>query len=308
MRYGNHEQAPIRTLSAHHHQKHEEDTMSSMANNTQQASYTLVVGGTGKTGRRVAERLVARGVQARVGSRSGEPPFDWEDQTTWAPALQNVAAAYVTYYPDLAVPGAAAAIRTFRDLAVACGVRRLVLLSGRGEDEAQRCEQIVQASGVEWTIVRASWFAQNFSESFLLDLVLGGEVALPAGDVAEPFVDADDIADVAAAALTEAGHAGQLYEVTGPRLLTFAEAVAEIARETDRNIRYVPLSHAEFSAALVEQQVPEDAASLLTYLFTTVLDGRNAHLADGIERALGRKGRDFSEYVRDAAAAGAWSR
>jgi uncharacterized protein YbjT (DUF2867 family) len=282
--------------------------MSSTGDNTKQAPYTLVVGGTGKTGRRVADRLAARGVPTRIGSRSGRPAFDWLNQATWAPALQNVAAAYVTYYPDLALPGSAAAIGAFSDVAVTCGVRRLVLLSGRGEEEAQRCEQIVQASGAEWTIVRASWFAQNFSESFLLDMVLAGEIALPAGNVAEPFVDADDVADVAVAALTEAGHAGQLYEVTGPRMLTFAEAAAEIARATNKNIRYLPLSHAEFAAALAEQQVPEDMAGLLTYLFTTVLDGRNAYLADGVERALGRKARDFSDYVRNAAATGAWGR
>jgi uncharacterized protein YbjT (DUF2867 family) len=217
-----------------------------------------------------------------------------------------VTSVYLVYYPDLAVPGAAAAIRAFVDLAAQSGVQRLVLLSGRGEDEAQRCEQVVQESGVQWTILRASWFSQNFSENFMRDLVLGGEVALPAGDVAEPFVDVEDIADVAVAALTEEGHAGQLYELTGPRLLTFAEAVGEIARATNREIRYVPISPEEFATALADQEVPPDIRDLLIYLFTTVLDGRNAHLTQGIQRALARKPRDFAEYVRDAAASGAW--
>jgi len=267
---------------------------------------TLVLGGTGKTGRRVVERLTARGLPVRVGSRTGEPPFDWEDSSTWRPALQDVESAYIAYHPDLAVPGATATIRSFAELAVESGVRRLVLLSGRGEKEARRSEQAMQESGVDWTIVRASWFCQNFSESFMLEQILSGEVALPAGNVAEPFIDADDIADVAVAALTEDGHAGQLYEVTGPRLLTFAEVVGEIGEAIGREIRYVPISVERYASMLAELQVPADFAKLLTYLFTEVLDGRNAYLTDGVQRALGREPRDFADYARDAATTGVW--
>jgi uncharacterized protein YbjT (DUF2867 family) len=268
---------------------------------------TLVAGGTGKTGRRVVERLAARGVPVRAGSRSGAPPFDWEDRSTWSPALRGVASAYLSYYPDLAVPGAAATVGAFAELAAERGVRRLVLLSGRGEEEAQRAEREVQRAGADWTIVRSSWFDQNFSESFFLDGVMSGVVALPVDGVAEPFVDADDIADVAVAALTEPGHAGQVYEVTGPRLLTFPEAVREIADASGRDVRFVPVPIDEFVPALAEQGVPDDVVSLLTYLFTEVLDGRNASLTDGVERALGRPPRDFRDYARAAAAAGAWS-
>ena len=278
--------------------------MSNTIKNTQ--NMTLVLGGTGKTGRRVVERLRARGVPVRIGSRSAELPFEWQDQTSWAPVLQDVASVYITYYPDLAVPGAANTIRAFVEQAVQSGVHRLVLLSGRGEEEAQHCERIVQDAGVEWTILRASWFSQNFSEAFMRDLVLGGEVALPAGDVREPFIDAEDIADVAVAALTESGHAGQLYELTGPRLLTFTEAVREIAQATDREIAYAPITQEAFASALTEQDVPADFVALLSYLFNEVLDGRNAHLTDGVQRALGRAPRDFTDYVRDANAAGAW--
>jgi uncharacterized protein YbjT (DUF2867 family) len=267
---------------------------------------TLVLGGTGKTGRRVTARLVARGLPVRIGSRSGEPPFDWEDRATWAPALSGVGSVYLTYYPDLAVPGSVDAVRALVELAVAHGVQRLVLLSGRGEDEAERAEEVVQASGVDWTHVRASWFSQNFSENYLLDAVLSGEVVLPAGDVGEPFVDADDIADVAVAALTEDGHAGQIYEVTGPRLLTFAEAVAEIAAATGREIRYVQVSPEQYAAALAEEGAPEDFIWLVTYLFTTILDGRNAQVKDGVQRALGREPRDFSDYARETAATSVW--
>lgn len=186
------------------------------------------------------------------------------------------------------------------------GAPRLVLLSGRGEAEAQRCEQIVRDSGTEWTLVRASWFNQNFSENYLLEPIRAGEVALPVGNVGEPFIDADDIADVAVAALTEDRHVGQLYEVTGPRLWTFAEAIAEIGRVTHRNIRYVQIPTGEYATMLKSAQLPSEFVNLITYLFTEVLDGRNASVADGVTRALGRAPCDFSQYVHDTAATGVW--
>jgi uncharacterized protein YbjT (DUF2867 family) len=266
---------------------------------------TLVLGGTSKTGRRVVERLAARGVPVRIGSRSGDPPFDWEDRSSWAPALEGAGSVYISHYLD-ALPGAAETVGSFAELAVAKGVRRQVLVGGRGEPEADRVEQVVRDSGAELTILRSTWFAQNFSEGGFLDFVLAGEVTLPAGDTPEPFVDVDDIADVAVAALTEEGHEGELYELTGPRLLTFEEAVHEIARAANREIRYVPVSMAEFESLLAEQEVPADFVWLLKYLFSEVLDGRNAFVADGVQRALGREPKDFADFARDAAAAGAW--
>ena len=273
---------------------------------------TLVLGGTGKTGRRVVERLKARGVPTRAGSRSGEPPFDWEDEATWAPALQNVGSVYVTYYPDLAVPGSVEAVRSFAELAVESRVGRLVLLSGRGEPEAERAElalqEVVDASaGAEWTILRSTWFMQNFSEDYMLEHVFSGEIRLPAGDVPTPFLDADDIAEVAVAALTDDRHAGQLYELTGPRSLTFAEAAAEIAEATGREIRYVPVSLEEHAAEAAEHGVPAEVGELLTYLFSEVVDGRNANTTDGVQRALGREPKDFADYARDAATSGVWN-
>jgi uncharacterized protein YbjT (DUF2867 family) len=266
---------------------------------------TLVLGGTGKTGRRVVERLEARGLPVRVGSRSGKPPFDWDDRATWAPALDGAGSVYVSHYLD-ALPGAAETVGAFAEQSVASGATRLVLLSGRGEREAELVEQAVRDSSAKLTILRSTWFSQNFSETYFRDFVLEGEVALPAGDTPEPFVDADDIADVAVAALTDDRHIGQLYELTGPRLLSFAEAVQEIAEATGREIRYVPVPLDAFASEMAAQGVPDDVVDLLTYLFSEVLDGRNAHLADGVERALGRQPRDFRAYVREAAATGVW--
>lgn len=266
----------------------------------------LVLGATGKTGRRIVDRLHARGHPTRAGSRSAPLPFDWDDPATWVPALQGVGAVYVSYYPDLAAPGASTKVSALAEAAVAAGVERLVLLSGRGEEEAQATEKLVQDLDVGSTIIRASWFAQNFSEGYLVDAIRSGEVLLPAGDAAEPFVDVDDIADVAVAALTEDGHAGQLYEVTGPRLLTFAEAVAEIATAADRPLAFARVSADEYATAMVAEGVPEDVLDLVLYLFTTVLDGRNAYVTDGVERALDRPARDFYDYAWDAARSGIW--
>jgi uncharacterized protein YbjT (DUF2867 family) len=277
-----------------------------MSNDTQEET-TLVVGGTGKTGRRVVERLRARGLPIRVGSRTGETPFDWDDRSTWAPALRGVTSAYVTYYPDLAVPGAPAAIGALAEEALDAGVRHLVLLSGRGEPEAQAAERVLQESGAEWTVVRCSWFDQNFSEGYMIDGILEGDVVLPAADVPEPFVDVEDIADVAVAALTREVASRRVYELTGPRMLRFDEAIAEIARATGRELRFVPVPVDEYAAAMAEHGVPDDIASLVTYLFGEVLDGRNAQVADGVQQALGRPATDFGEYVRRTAASGVWS-
>jgi uncharacterized protein YbjT (DUF2867 family) len=267
----------------------------------------LIVGGTGKTGRRVAGRLWDRGIGVRIGSRSATPEFDWEKPAGWPAALEGVASAYITYYPDLSMRGAPESVGAFARLAVASGVTRLVLLSGRGEPEAQRSEEVLEASGADWTVLRCSWFAQNFSEGMLLDALLAGEVALPVGDVREPFVDADDIADAAVAALTAPGHSGKLYELTGPRLLTFAEAVAEIARASGREMRCVQIPVADFAAALAGYGLPADQEAMIVELFTEVLDGRNQFVSNGVEQALGRRPRDFSDYVRDTAASGVWN-
>jgi len=278
-----------------------------MTSSTQSRKLTLVTGSSGTTGRRVAERLAARGVPTRLGSRSGSPAFDWADESTWSAVLDGVTAAYLVYYPDLVAPGAVDTIRRFAKVAVSSGVRRLVLLSGRGEEEAQRAEQAVIESGADWTIVRCAFFAQNFSEKGFEEFVRAGTVALPAPEIGEPFVDADDIADVVVTALTEDGHSGQLYELTGPRLVTFAESVAEIAEATGRDIDYQTISSQEFIAGLVEQGVPEEEATVFAEIFDTVLDGRNAFLTNGVQRALGRPPRDFAEYARGAAATGIWN-
>lgn len=278
-----------------------------MTDTTSHQQLFLVTGGTGKTGSRVAALLAAAGHPVRIGSRTAAIPFDWIDRATWAPALAGVDSVYLAFQPDVAVPGAPDIIRAFTATAVDAGVRSIVLLSGRGEPEARECERIVQDSGLRTTIVRCSFFAQNFSEGAFLPDVLAGTVALPNGDVPEPFVHVDDIAEVAFAALTDPRHAGEVYELTGPRALTFAEAVAEIADATGRDIAFVPIARPDFVAALTAHQLPTDVVTLLDYLFGTILDGRNTPTADGVHRALGHPPRDFTTYAKETAASGIWT-
>ena len=277
-----------------------------MTTQTDNTPITLVIGGTGKTGKRVADRLTRMGQEVRIGSRSSLPSFDWNNESGWDAALDGVSNIYITYSPDLAMPGAKDAISALVQRAKLKAVKRLVLLSGRGEQEAQDCEQIVAQSGLGWTVVRASWFNQNFSEGAFIDMVLGGAITLPAGDTPEPFVDVDDIADVAVAALSEDGHHGEIYEVTGPRLMTMADIAADLSAATGRDIAFVNVPHVAFIEELIKSGAPQDVVWMLDYLFSTVLDGRNAHLSDGVERALGRKPKDFADYARDVAATGVW--
>lgn len=280
--------------------------MKDQTNNSPVPGLTLVLGGTGKTGRRVVAHLKSRGFPVRIGSRLATPAFDWKNERGWEACLEEVESVYLNYAPDLAVPGATEAIHSFVGLAKRKGVKRLVLISGRGEAEAQACEKIVQDSGLEWTVVRAGWFNQNFTEGAFVDMVLAGKLTLPGGDIHEPWVDVDDIAEVVAAALTESGHVGQLYEVTGPRLLTFADIASALSQATGREISYIDVPHSDFLTGMTFTGAPKEVVWLMDYLFATVLDGRNAYLTDGVQRALGRPPKDFLTYAREAAATDAW--
>jgi uncharacterized protein YbjT (DUF2867 family) len=271
-----------------------------------QSSPVLVIGATGKTGSRVARRLDQMGHQVRAGSRTAAIPFDWDNPDTWAPALAGVTKAYVTYFPDIAMPGALTKVEGFCAAARSTGLDQLVMLTGRGEHHARRGEELVRNSGIDYTIIRAAWFAQNFSEGYLRDPILAGILPMPGGDVREPIIDVEDIADVAVAALTEARHRRQLYEVTGPRLMSFADMADALTAATDRHIRHLPMTYEQFHTSVAET-AGDDIAGILTAIATETLDGRNAHVCDGVERAIGRKPRDFAEFALAAARAGAWA-
>jgi len=267
----------------------------------------LIIGKNGKTGARVNHRLQALGYTTRPVSRSTTPSFDWENPATWPFAIKGTKAAYVTYHPDLALPHAEETIKNFVQVARENGLEHIVLLSGRGEEGAQRAENVLIESGICWNIVRCSWFSQNFSENFMLEGILAGELVLPEGDTIEPFVDTDDIADVAVVTLTESSHKNRLYELTGPRALNFAQCVKEISEALGRPVKYTTVPVDDYINALREQGQPEDLQWLLRLLFTEVFDGRNSNVMLGVEEALGRPATDFKAYVQKAIESGVWT-
>ncbi|MFE9763612.1 NAD(P)H-binding protein [Streptomyces sp. NPDC005808] len=267
----------------------------------------LVTGATGRTGSRVAEAARAAGLTVRAGSRSLGTRFDWADRSTWADALRGADAAYLAYPTDVGSPAATEAVGALAREAVGLGVRRLVLLSARGEERAQATEEALRTSGADWTVLRAAWFAQNFSEGPLVEGLVHGELVFPAGEVQEPFIDVRDIADVVVAALTSGDrYVGQDVTLSGGRLLTFREAVAEISAATGSELRYVPVTARQYGDTLAGFGMPPEEVDLLVEVFEGLLDGRNAHLSNGVQQVLGRQPRDFTDFVREAAAAGTW--
>ncbi|WP_122818846.1 SDR family oxidoreductase [Nocardioides pantholopis] len=261
---------------------------------------TLITGGTGKTGSRVAHRLTTLGRPVRAVSRHSEPRFDWHDATTWDAALDGCTAAYVCFQPDLGLPGADEIVGAFARRAVDLGCTRLVLLSGRGEEGARRSEAALVGAGPDWTILRSSFFFQNFTESFWAEELDTGSLTMVESTAPEPFVDVEDVADVAVAALLDPAHVGRVHELTGPRLIRFADIAAEIADASGRPVDFRELPAEEYAAALVAAGLEADDAAGLAALFDEVLDGRNAHLDPGVRDVLGRDPRDFAAFAADA--------
>ncbi|MFD6167914.1 NmrA family NAD(P)-binding protein [Streptomyces coeruleorubidus] len=279
-----------------------------MTNTTRDSQNMTVVvtGASGRTGSRVTRAAQAAGLTVRAASRA--TGFDWWDRSTWADALRGADAAYLVYPSDVGAPGAAEAVGELAREAVGLGVRRLVLLSGRGEDQALPTEEALHASGADWTVLRAAWFAQNFSEGPLVaELRERGELVFPAGEVREPFLDLRDVADVTVTALTSGDrYVARTITLSGPRLLTFGDAVAEIARATGRPLTYRAVSTQDYGKRLLDFGVPPQEVTALSDIFDTLLDGRNAHLSTGVREVLGRAPRDFTDFVREETAAGTW--
>ncbi len=268
----------------------------------------LIIGGTGKTGRKVVKSLQLLNQDVRIGSRSSNPVFDWGNPDTYEKALEGIDKVYITYQPDLAVPGAIQSIEKLIYVAKQKKVKKVVLLSGKGEKEAQLCEQVVIHSGLACTIVRASWFNQNFSEGFFLEPIKNGVVALPQVHAKVPYVDTDDIADVVVEALLHNEHNSKIYQLTGAGTLTFKEVILQIAAATHRNIEFIPISVDEYINTLKDHGIPDDFAWLIEYLFTEVLGNPDvSEITNDIEKVLKRKPKAFSEYVQETAATGIWN-
>ena len=280
-----------------------ENQAQNSSRNTNQT--VLVVGANGKTGRRVADRLLEAGVNVKAASRSSETYFKWDEPESWAPALEEATGAYITVYPDLSFPGVADKVEAFAKLVVSVNCKRLVLLSGRGEEGAQDAENRLQQSGAEWVIVRCSVFNQNFSDSFQ-NAIRHGHLSMPVGEIQEPFIDTDDIADVAYAAFTDDRQIREIYELSGPRLLSMQDVIEDLSAALERPVVFESVSVEVYPEELFQHGFSEEESLPVPQLIADVLDGRNAYLTDGVERALGRPAKDFANYARDAAAAGIW--
>ena len=269
----------------------------------------LVIGGTGKTGRRVAAILKEEGHEVKVAGRNSTPAFNWDNADSYAPALAGVDRAYIVYYPDLAVPGSREAIGRLTEEALAAGLKKVVLLSGKGETEAEACEEIVAESGLDYTLVRASWFNQNFDEGSFRDFVMQGVLALPMPDARIPFVDVQDIAEVVSKVLMDDSYNGQTITVTGPEKLTFKQTAEILSEVTGRNIQYVPISVEEFKAGMSQAGLPDSYVWLFGYLFKEVLgNADNQSISGDVNKLLGREAIRFSDYAIRAASKGAWNR
>ncbi|MEM1001748.1 MAG: NmrA family NAD(P)-binding protein [Bacteroidota bacterium] len=268
----------------------------------------LIIGGTGKTGRRVAENLKQLGHNVRVVGRKTSPAFDWDQPETYEAALKDMDRAYVVYYPDLAVPGARDAISTLTEKALEAGLDKMVLLSGKGESEAEACEEIVANSGLNYTTVRASWFNQNFDEGAFKDYVVAGHLALPMPEARIPYTDAQDIADVVSKVLIDDSYNGEIINVTGSDKLTFEDLAQIMSDKLGRPIHYQPITMETFQKGLLEVGTPEPVVWLLSYLFTEVLGhSENQDISNDVERILGRQPITFEEYVENTAATGVWN-
>ncbi|WP_306371438.1 NAD(P)H-binding protein [Nocardiopsis sp. CC223A] len=263
----------------------------------------LVIGGTGTTGRRVARLLTEQGRAVRVASRTSAHRFDWSDPATWDRALDGVRTAYVV--PNDADPRTPDLIDAARD----SGLERMVLLSARGNDDPDyytdrpnldnghmQGEKALAGSGLEWTVLRPTWFTQNFTEGFFAPLVAAGDLRLPVHDAACPYVDTDDIAEVAVAALTGDGHLGRVYEMSGPRPLTPGEVAAAFTA-AGTPLTHTPISMDEFVAAQVADGIPEEVALIWADVLGPLARGRESHLSTGVEEVLGRPPRSLEDTL-----------
>ena len=268
---------------------------------------TLILGATGKTGKRIAEKLQNLNQPIRLGSRHAAIPFDWNLPQTWTKALEGITKVYIAYQPDLAVPGALETVTQFTKAAQEAGIQKLVLLSGRGEKEAQRCEEVVRASSMQTCVIRASWFMQNFSEGHFSESIRQGHLVIPQVNTLEPFVDADDIADVAVECLMDPQHNNRIYELTGPELLSFGQVIDKLSLGLKREITLEQVPMDDYVGMLRQYQVPGDFIGLVTYLFTEVLDGRNASIKTDIEEVLKRKPYTLDQYITKTLHTKHWS-
>ncbi|SUJ24279.1 NAD(P)H azoreductase [Sphingobacterium spiritivorum] len=264
----------------------------------------LVIGGSGKNGSRVVRKLRELNYPAFSTVRKGnihQPNvriFEWKDTSTWEAALTDIDSIYIVH-PDTSMPEAYTEIKELAEKSVKMGITRLVLLSGRGQQSVIKCEDAIRKSGLEWTIVRSAWFNQNFTEGHFAASIQHGELIFLADTVKEPFVDLEDLTDVIVQCLIDDKHNHHIYEVTGPALHSFEEAVQIIGATTGKPVRYIHADADNYYELLVQHGLSQDLATHMIGAFEEILDGRNANIGDGIEKVLGRPPVLFTTFVKN---------
>lgn len=273
----------------------------------------LVTLANSNVGSAIAGRLLERGVALRLGARNAQKarvafpgaevvPLDYQDATSVPAALQDVDALYLASPFDMPPETTMRVV----DLAAQAGVRHVVRLSAMGAQlmdahPLRRVELHIEASGMSWTFLRPNTFMQNFSTTDAEGIRRTGAIIEPAGDGATSFVDARDIAAVGVVALTERGHEGLAYDLTGPAAVTREQVAAAISAATGRAVRYEPVEEQQFEQGMTDAGDPEVAIQTMTNFYRYVRAGQTATLADGVQRVTGRAPIGIEQFALDHA-------
>lgn len=265
----------------------------------------VILGGTGKVGRRLTRSISDLGLEARPVGRGTVPAFDWREESTWGAALAGTVGAFVVG------PGSATdwseTLSRFLAVAETTGLQHVVLLSARGVQfhptgAVATAERAVRNGPLAWTILRPTHFAQNFTEAMFVPQ--DGRIVAPVGAGAEPFIDIDDIAAVAAIVLTRRGYDGRVLELSGPRSLTFAEAAGVLSRVSGSPVQFVDESDAEHEERLRRVGIPDGYVEWRMAMLRGIRAGSDGALSDGVQEVLGRPATSFRAWAdREAAQA-----
>jgi len=272
----------------------------------------LVVGATGQVGREVVKALLELDEPVKAASHSGNEIPETETTTldlvqpaTWQSALQEVDRVFLLV-PAQDVTHANESVPPFVLGLKAAGVRKIVCLTGMTAERPgvplSAVETAVKQSGIGYTLLRPNWFNQNFAPGFYLGMIQhAGGVFLPAADAKTSFVDVRDIGAVAAVALTQEGHDGKEYTLTGPEALDHTEACVILSKAAGREISYTAISDDDLRAALREQGMPPEGIEELVRLYGIVREGSSAVVSNDIATVLGRPAITFEQYAEDHA-------
>jgi len=270
----------------------------------------LVVGATGTVGTSVAETLAKRGHRVRAATRDPSKVkgaegvrFDFGDASTFHPALEGAEAVFLL--SPVGHANSHGLVAPFLGEATRSGARIVTMTAAGVEyDDSiplRKIELDVERSGAPHVFLRPSWFNQNFETYWYSTIQSDGVIALPAADSKTTFIDARDIGEAAAVALTSPAHLGKAYTLTGPEALTYAEAAAILSEVAGRTIRYESIDDARFGKALAAAGLPPDYAGLLTALFGFVRQGAASQVDPSLAAILGRAPRSLKDYARDHA-------